>query len=297
MTVKIFWDPEGFEFDRLGRTTVSGTPADGDTPNVRVAIRLLSVDTAETAFPGVGKPSNSDEDLAELAHWIRQGQAPVDDALAEHLYPRLATGVAGTLQQTQGEAAKAFLHNLMEQRLAKDNGRKRTLFLRSANQHFDHHGRLLAYMAPAFSKSELARMSRSERSTFNLLMVESGWAATLIIFPALARYEDITLFHAAARLACEEGRGAWAEKMMLTGYEWRMCTRLHRITKRVIAGDTLNGHDREAWIQRYCMDLTTLEVTSPQHYHRIAPYNRVFIWPRDVNRAVSQLNLLPMGTA
>ena len=295
MSVRIFWDPEGFELDSLGRKSISGTPADGDTPFVRVAIRMLSIDTPETNYPGVGRPANSDERLSELAHWIRSGHAPIDDALADHLYPRLATGSAGSMHQSQGESAKQFFRELLEQRLTKPNGRKRSLFLRTANQPFDRYGRLLAYIAPSYTTDELRRLSRIERATFNLLMVESGWAAPLVIYPSLARYDDMTLFHQVARRAYEQHVGAWAQPMMLTAYEWRMCIKLHRTTRRLIAGEHLGSSQRRGWVTRYCADVTRLEIVSPQDYHRIEPFNRIFIWPKDVTEAVSRLNLLPLG--
>ena len=69
-------------------------------------------------------------------------------------------------------------------------------------------------------------MSPMERATFNLLMVDSGWAAPFPIYPSLPRYRDLVLLQNCARTACETGRGAWAAPLMLTGYEFRMCVRM-----------------------------------------------------------------------
>lgn len=291
--VKIFWDPKGFELDSLGRKTLSGAPADGDTPYVRVPIRMLSVDTPETNYPGVGKPSNSDARLTQLAVWIEQGQAPIGDGLAAHLLPRLRTGTAGTLQETQGEAAKKAFKDLLEARLTRPSGSKRSLFVHASEEHFDAHGRLLAYIAPSYSKAELARMSRRERATFNFSMVELGWAAPFLIYPSLPAYGDVVMLHEAAKTAVEDELGAWAEPLMLTAYEWRMCIKLHRVTKKLLSGDSLSSYERTAFATRYCADATTLEIFRPQDYFKVEPYNRVFIWPGDVNGAVGRMNLLP----
>jgi endonuclease YncB( thermonuclease family) len=293
MSVKIFWDPNGFELDALGNKRHEAPPADGDTPYVRIPIRMLSIDTPETNYPGVGKPSNSDARLSELADWIDQGVAPVDDDLAAHLLPRLRTGTAGTLQQQQGEAAKEHFKNLLEQRLTRPSGRKRNVFLYAADEHFDSYGRLLAYMSPYLSKDELAAATLDDRKSFNLLMAESGWAATLIIFPSLPKYRDLTLFQAGAKKAVEDGLGAWGDPLMLTGYEWRMCIKLHGVTKKLAAGQKLSTSERFSWISRYCADIETLQVYSPQQYHKVPPYNRTFLWPADVRRAVADLNLTP----
>ena len=58
--LKVFYDPLGFEVDRIGKKTKSGDPADGDTPYVRMPIRMLGIDTPETNYPGVESPANSD---------------------------------------------------------------------------------------------------------------------------------------------------------------------------------------------------------------------------------------------
>lgn len=108
-TINLFWNPDGFELDTLGRKTYNGPPADGDTPYVRMAIRMLSIDTPETSYPTVGKPSNSDDKLKELGKWIKAGKVPIDPKLRAFLVQKLVSGKAGTLQEKQGEEAKKEL--------------------------------------------------------------------------------------------------------------------------------------------------------------------------------------------
>jgi endonuclease YncB( thermonuclease family) len=290
--VKIFWDPSGFELDALG-TKKYLRATDGDTPYVSMSIRMLSIDTPEVHYPGNQKPSNHDAKLAQLADWIQEGKSPVSSGLAEHLHPKLATGAAGTLQETQGESATVKFEEILDEKLTRPGGGKRSVFLWAANQHFDHYGRLLAYMAPSYSAGERASMSRKDRATFNLLMVESGWAATFPIFPSIPRYVDLLMLQGAAQDAYDQKRGAWADPMTLTGYEFRMCIRLYGVTRKLVEGEKLSSKERYGWVTRFCVDMTTREIFHPQDYHRVAPHNRIFIWPEDVAKAVGAMNLLP----
>lgn len=286
--VQIFWDPTGLELDSLGTKRLAGV-SDGDTPSITVSIRMLSIDTPET----YGNPSGKDGLFQELADWMLAGQAPIADDLVAYLQPKLATGTAGTLQETQGNLAKTHFKQILDLRLTRDNGRKRTLFIRTANQPFDRYGRLLAYVSPNYSPEELQSMTRHERRTFNLQMVEDGWAAPFVIFPSIPSYPDLVLFQDGAKRAYDGHLGAWANPMTLTGYEYRMMVRLHDITKKLVGGRKISGSDRYAWIERYCADMTTQEIFYPQQYHKILPYNRVFVWPDEVGAAVSTLNLTP----
>ncbi len=291
--VKIFWDPNGFELDSLG-TKEYLRATDGDTPYVSMSIRMLSIDTPEVHYPGNQKPSKQDEKLAQLAEWIKEGKAPINSNLAKHLvYPKLATGTAGTLQEEQGKSATAKFEELLEEKLTRPSGSKRRVYLRAADEHFDHYGRLLAYIAPYYSAQERTALSREERATFNLLMVDSGWAASFPIYPSIPGYDDLVMLREMTRDAYRQKRGAWADPMTLTGYEFRMCVKLYNVTEKLVEGKTLSSKERSGWITRYCVDMTTREISQPQDYYRVAPYNRIFIWPDDVAEAVGAMNLLP----
>jgi endonuclease YncB( thermonuclease family) len=290
--VQIFWDPSGIELDSLGSKQYLRT-TDGDTPFISVSIRMLSIDTPEVHYPGNTKPSKHDEKLKQLADWIQQGKAPISNGLAAFLHPRLAAGNAGSLQEEQGKKATEFFKDLVEQKLSRPNGSKRTVFIAVGDQPFDEYGRLLAYMAPNYSAEERAGMTREERATFNLLMVASGWAAPFPIYPSLPCHSDLELLQEAGKWALEHQKGAWDEPLMLTGYEFRSAYRLYEITSQLVKGKKLSTREREAWIYRYCLDMTTREIFYPQNYYKVAPYNRIFVWPENVTEAVANLNLLP----
>lgn len=290
--VKIFWDPDGMTLDSLGSKEYLRA-TDGDTPYISVSIRMLSIDAPETHYPGRTSPSRHDDKLQQLAQWIQQGVAPVSTELGNYLYPRLANGVAGTLQEQQGDSAASVFRQMVDKMLTKENGRKRNLFVRTSNEPFDQYGRILAYIAPSYSSEELAAMTPWQRATFNLLMVRSGWAAPFIIYPSLPKYRDLVMYREAAKEAYLAGRGIWADSLMLAAYEFRMCVKLYNVTEKIVNGETVSSRVREGWVTRYCVDLTSQTIYFPQHYYRVAPYNRLFIWPKDVREAVSSLNLVP----
>jgi len=294
--VKIFWDPEGREVDALGtKKFVSVT--DGDTPYITMSIRMLSIDTAEVHYPANQKPSRQDENLAQLARWIgeRDGKVPIKRELGDYLVPKLATGKAGTLQEEQGNRATAEFEKLLNEKLTKPDGKKRSLFIYAADEHFEEYGRLLAYLSPYYTPAEVETMTRKDRATFNLLMVESGWAASFPIYPSIPRVTDLILLQEAAKNALENRIGIWADPLTLTGYEFRMCVKLYDIAKKLQAGKKLTSAQKKAWISRYCVDMTTREAFFPQDYYKVKPYNRIFVWPDDMPEAVAKMNLLPEG--
>ena len=136
-------------------------------------------------------------------------------------------------------------------------------------------------------------MPLKDRATFNLMMVESGWAASFPIYPSIPKHVDLGLLQNAGENAVKNEQGAWADPMMLTGYEFRMCVKLFNITKKLTNGRKLSSAEKAAWISRYCVDITTGKIYYPQNYIHVQPYNRIFIWPQDVTDAVARLNLVP----
>lgn len=290
--VKLYWDPEGRQLNSLGGNTFLRI-TDGDTAYVSTAIRLLSIDTPEVHYPGNSDPAKHDAKFQDLADWIQAGKAPISAGLAAYLLPKLSTGRAGTLQKQQGTAATQAMQQLMDTKLAKPNGGKRELFLSTSDEQFDQYGRLLAYAAPSYSAEERATLSEKERATFNLMIIDSGWAASFPIYPSLPKYSDLALLQACAQDAVEKKRGIWADPNTLTGYEFRMCYKLWDITSQLVKGVKLNSFQRMSWVDRYCVDMTSREIFEPADYYRVLPYNRVFVWSIDVNDAVARLNLTP----
>jgi endonuclease YncB( thermonuclease family) len=290
--IQILWTPAGFNLPSLGARDLVDV-SDGDTPNIRMPVRMLSVDTPEVTARSAAGATRVDAAFAELAGWIEQGIAPVSRRWGDHIVPRLRDGEAGTRQFTQGQAASAWYKARKDARLTKTNGTKRKLFVRTADDPFDNFGRLLAYVAPSYSSAELRQMTRAERATFNLDLIASGWAAPFILFPSIPGEHDLPLFLDAAVGAMEAGRGQYGDPLSLPGYEYRMCEKLHAITRRIVAGQDLSFSERIAWRSRYCLDMRTRALHGPEDYMDIPQPYRIWVWPDDVQEAIAKLNLVP----
>ena len=288
--VQVLWSAAGTSMPSLGdRALVDVT--DGDTPNVRMPIRMLSVDTPEvTARTAVGAKA-VDDNFAQLAEWIDEGRAPISAGLAAHLRPRLTDG--GTLQFTQGTEASAFAKRTIDTRLTRPDGSRRNLFIRVTDTPFDDNGRLLAYVAPNFSARERETLSRAERATFNLDLLAAGWAAPFVIYPSIPGELDLPLLVDAAARARTDGKGIWSNAATLLAYEYRALEKLFTVTKKIVAGEQVRGAERFGWRERYCADMRNRRMHGPEDYVDGPPEYRLWIWPADVAGAVDRLNLVP----
>lgn len=291
--IEIFWNPAGVTMGSSGtRTLVDIT--DGDTPNIRMPVRLLSVDTPEVTARSDARAQVIDREFGQLAQWIEEGRAPISKALAEFLAPKLANGRAGTLQFKQGKEASAFAKQNAEERLTRPDGSKRNLYIRmDSASPFDDNGRLLAYVAPNFSAAELSKLPRDERSTFNLDMIRKGWAAPFLIYPAIPGELDLPQLIEAADEAMTEPRGIWSDPDTLLAYEYRSMERLFDITKKIVGGQDLSSREAFAWRERYCVDMRDRTLHGPEDYFPIPAHYRLWLWQQDVQEAVGRLNLRP----
>ena len=293
MALKIFWKPSGFELDSIGTKRLVDI-SDGDTPNIRMNVRMLSIDTPETKPVGISR-RDLEALLPGVADWIRSGRSPVsNEKLRDHLVARIEKPDVVELHLSQGRKATEAYAALKAERLARPGGSQRSLFVRVADERFDRYGRLLAYVAPSFTAAERASMTRKQRQTFNLDMIENGWAATFVVFPSIPGELDLPLLQEAGRAACEGEKGAWGDALSLTGYEFRMVCRLAALYRDVVVRKREPQPGAwQGWVDRYCCDMSTGLLHSPQDYVSVEPWNRIFIFPRDVRRAVAELNLVP----
>ncbi|MDR7274591.1 thermonuclease family protein [Catenuloplanes atrovinosus] len=289
--MQILWAPDGASMPNLGAKALVDV-TDGDTPNLRMPVRMLSVDTPEVTARSEDRAAAIDQNFKQLAAWMDEGRAPIDDALADHLKPRLETGHAGTLHFTQGKAASEFSKNNIMTRLTRPDGTRRNLFVRTADAPFDTNHRLLAYVAPDYSAAERRTMTREQRSTFNLDLVRAGWAAPFVIHPSIPGAADLALLIEAATEARTAARGIWESAETLLAYEYRSMERLFQITRTLVEGRDLTGSPR-AWRERYCADMRTRELFGPEDYFRVTPEYRLWLWPDDLRNAIRDLNLLP----
>lgn len=127
-------------------------------------------------------------------------------------------------------------------------------------------------------------------------MVAGGWAATFVIYPSIPNELDLPMLQEEARAAMEQGRWTWADQWCLTGYEYRMCTKLIKLMVKVRSGAKLSSGECTGWIDRYCAHISSAQLYGPQVYVRFKPWNRLFLWASDVRKAVADLNLEPAGS-
>lgn len=290
--LQVLWTPAGENLPaRDARALVDIT--DGDTPNIRMPIRMLSVDTPEVTARSDAGAAKVDAKFAQLADWIDRGLAPISAKLGAALKPKLATGKAGTLHFTQGKQASAFAKQNAATRLGRPDGSQRNLFVRTADSPFDDNHRLLAYVAPSFSAKELATLSREQRSTFNLDLVAAGWAAPFVIYPAVPGELDLPLLVDAAATARAGGLGIWADTDTLLAYEYRAMEKLFTVTEKIVNNKELRSGEARSWRERYCVDMRTRALHGPEAWIEVPPEYRLFLWAADVADAVSRLNLVP----
>lgn len=293
--LQIFWSPAGATLPSLGaRALVDVT--DGDTPNIRMPVRMLSVDTPEVTARTEQRAAEIDQEFKQLAEWIDEGIAPIEKPLARFLGPKLDTGRAGRLHFQQGQAASAFGKQNIEDRLRKPDGTQRTLFIRVADSPFDNNNRLLAYVAPNFSARERQELPRHKRATFNLDLVTSGWAAPFVIYPSIPGALDLPMLIAAATNARAARTGIWADPTTLLPYEYRAMEKLFRITRKIVNKQRLEPGEEHSWRERYCADMRTRTLHGPEEYFSVDPEYRLWLWPKDLNEAVGRLNLTPAAT-
>jgi endonuclease YncB( thermonuclease family) len=290
--VQILWSPAGVTLSALDPLELVDV-TDGDTPNLRLPVRMLSVDTPEVTARTDQRAQAIDQEFAQLAEWIEQDRAPISRPLAQFLLSKLTTGRAGRLQLQQGRDASTFAKQRFQERLTRPDGSQRKLFVRIADSPFDNNGRLLAYIAPNYSEKERRTLTRAQRATFNLDLVEAGHAAPFVIYPSIPGEFDLPLLLEAASGAVSEPRGIWANPETLLAYEYRAMEKLFRVTRKIVNNQPLKPGEARSWRERYCVDMRTRSLHGPEDYFGIAPEYRLWIWPHDLNEAIARLNLIP----
>ncbi len=274
---KISWQPRSYSIGdyRYSRIT------DGDTPFIEVSIRMLSIEAPEVHYPGETKPYKHDEKLKELGERLKNGAfSEIPDKLRKYLIERLDDH-SGTRQYTQGLWSSDHFLEMIEKELYPRNRAARKLFLIGSGDRFDQHGRVLAYITKKLTKKELEETPKSKRKTFNLMLVEEGWAASFPVYPSLPGIDDFEMLRSGAERAREEKKGIWQDPKTLLGYEFRMCVKLLKQNAKI-----------DDYLPRFCADVTTKKLYKPENYLEVLPENRLFIWRKDVDVAREKLGLL-----
>ncbi|GAB2841189.1 hypothetical protein GCM10022221_45630 [Actinocorallia aurea] len=262
---------------------------DGDTPNISMAIRMVSIDTPESKYGGSAATAQAalDRTRARLSDGTYDA---LPRELREYLIARI-TPDAAARHLAAGERAAQEHKKMVETRLANPDGTQRKLAVIATGELIEGNGRLLAYTAPWFTT--LPPRDDPRRRTFNLDMVAQGWAVTFIIYPSLPPVDDLNLLLDEADHAWTRRLGVWSEfgEDLLVGYEYRACVKLGsaRLTDPAKAV--------EQAYQRVCVDLRTLTEVGLYGYHAVPVQHRLWIWQDQLAQARQDLNLTARRTA
>lgn len=261
--------------------------SDGDTPNVNYPIRMVSCDTPEKANYA-GKPGKSQPKLDECKRRLKGNYYPsIPSNLKTYLINKITPDAAERHINAANKATEE-LSKLLEKRLQKPNGKKRKLAVIPISPALESNSRLLAYVAPWYTGSASDPVPPKNdplRRTFNLDMIESGWAAFFPIYPSLPRDDDFNIAIEAAEKAWNNKLGAWSKygHNLLLAYEFRMCIKLARAKSA--------GKGMENAFQRICVDLRNRKLVGKFGFCDVPPCYRLWIWEKDLAAAKSDLGL------
>jgi endonuclease YncB( thermonuclease family) len=261
--------------------------SDGDTPVIEQPVRAVSCDTPEKAGYA-GKPAISQPKLDTCRQRLSGNfYNALPDRLRNYLIARLTPNAAAN-HIAGAVSASTFFDTVLDYRLTRADGTKRGLAVIATGEIVDRYGRLLAYFAPWFAGSRadpLPPRNDPARRTFNLEMVESGWAASFVVYPSLPNNIDMNALIAAAETAWNERKGVWRDygRRFLLGFEFRACIKL-------ATAPSAAAGIKDAF-QRVCVDLRTLRNVGKFGFTRVPPPYRMWIWETDVAKATGELGL------
>lgn len=281
-----------FDFPRVIRPASDHqllSVSDGDTPNIFMPVRMVSVDTPEkSTYAGAAPTAQATLDRCRT-RLLDGTYDALPQGLREYLVSRIVADAAAR-HIAAGDRATGELDAMQQRRLARPDGGRRKAAIIATGELIERNGRLLAYVAPWFAggtSDPLPPRDHPDRRTFNLDMVAAGWAAMFLIFPSIPRNNDLRLLLEAADDAWSKRLGAWAEfgEDLLLAYEYRACVKLgQRELDDPAAGIA------EAY-QRVCVDLRTLTEVGLYGYHQVPPQHRLWIWQDQLDQARQALNL------
>ncbi|MGD1838071.1 MAG: thermonuclease family protein [Nitrososphaeraceae archaeon] len=279
-----------FSFKRNTRSKTSKKlirTSDGDTPIIEQPIRMVSCDTPEKSNYA-GRPEISQPKLNKCKERLENGfYENIPHSLCNYLIEKL-TDDAATKHINAGNDATIIFEDLLEERLTKSSGSKRRTAVIPTGEVIDTYGRLLAYIAPWFNNDQndpLPPKGDPRRKTFNLNMIENGWAAFFPIYPSLPNNDDMNMAIAAAEGAWNSRSGIWKKygDKVLLAYEYRICIKL---------GTALRSDQgiKDAF-KRICIDLRNLNIVGKYDFHKVPPCYRLWIWEKDIEQAKIDLEL------
>ncbi len=294
--------------------------SDGDTPNILQPIRMVSIDTPEKPHYA-GNPAIAQPKLNRTRQRLQDGfYNALPLPVRQYLIGKLTADAAQRHIDASFGASQHF-DQIMADRLTREDGGRRNLAVVPTGEIIDTYGRMLAYMAPWFAgtaNDPLPPHNDPRRRTFNLEMIESGWAAFFPIYPSLPQDVDMNLAIAAAEDAWDNRRGQWTHgENLLLGYEFRACVKL---ADPIARAEKLGNQARSfftaaelaaerpqllaaGWqieeksaadlidnaFQRHCVNLANLQMVGRFDFHTVPPPHRLWVWTKDMAEAQADL--------
>jgi endonuclease YncB( thermonuclease family) len=258
---------------------------DGDTLNIQQPLRMVSCDTPEKEGYA-GKAVTVQKILDACRQKLLDGfYNDIPEATRNFLITRLKSNAAKVHIKAGKDASRQF--EVIRDTLIKKGPRKyHPVAVIPSGEVIDSYGRMLAYIARYFDKATLPPKTSPERKTFNLLMIEYGWAVLFPIYPSLPKdKQDLETLIKAAESAWEKKKGMFGKygTDILLPYEFRMCVKLGE-AKTPKEGINIA-------FQRYCIDVRTMTLLNKFAYHTIDPCYRLWVWKQDIEKAKIDLGL------
>lgn len=252
---------------------------DGDTIKIEQPIRMVSCDTPEKERP-YGTAATTQPKLDKAKQRLQSGFFPlIPGGLAKYLTDKI-TATAAKRHINAGKDASDHFEKVKDNALNKPGGKRRKVGVLPSGEVIDRNGRLLAYIMTYFDKKPLPAKNDPSRRTYNLTMVDDGWAVFFPIWPSLPRDpKDFELIHKAAKKAWAQKKGMWKKhgKNLLLPYEYRMLMKLSAtVTPQKTAKSITDGA-----FQRLCVDLRTMKLVGKFDFYKVPPGDRFWIWEDD----------------
>ncbi|MGB7210202.1 MAG: thermonuclease family protein [Pyrinomonadaceae bacterium] len=263
-----------------------GSP-DGDTIKIEQPLRMVSCDTPEKERP-YGKATTAQPKLDITKQRLQNGFFPLlPKGLVKYLADKI-TADAAKRHINAGKDASDHFEKVKDQALNKPGGKRRKVGVLPSGEVIDRNGRLLAYVMTYFDKNELPAKNDPSRRTYNLIMVEDGWAVFFPIWPSLPKAPaDFDLIYKSAKKAWTNKKGMWNKhgNDLLLPYEYRL---LMKLSVNVTAEKTVNDIMSAAF-QRVCVNLRNMKMVGKFDFYKVPPSHRFWIWEKDWNKDKTQI--------
>jgi endonuclease YncB( thermonuclease family) len=255
---------------------------DGDTIKIEQPIRMVSCDTPEKEKP-FGKAETAQPKLERAKQQLKDGVfSAVPKKLANYLIAKI-TKTAAKKHIDAGKEASTHFEKVKDSSLNLPGGKRRRVGVLPSGEVIDRNGRMLAYIMTYLDTKPLPPKDDPLRKTYNLRMVEDGWAVFFPIWPSLPKKpEDFAMIYAAAKSAWSKQKGMWAKygKDLLLPYEYRLLMKLSVVpTADKTAKQIMDGA-----FQRVCVDLRTMKLVGKFDFYNVPPPHRFWIWEDDWNK-------------